>query len=222
MHKNSVIAFDVFGTLMDTAGIARALSAHTANAAAFAARWRDKQLEYTFRRALMGCYADFAECTHAALDWVCADFNCDIPPAARRVLMQQYHQLPAYADAAPCLSALQQRHYAFSNGAAAMVREILSAANLLDSFCDIVSVEEVRLFKPAPAVYAHFLQTAATPAADTCLISGNPFDIMGARAAGWQAVWVNRGGAVFDPWHEEAFQPTATIASLEELPPLFA
>lgn len=218
------LAFDVYGTLADTAGIARALSAHTEDPALFAARWRDKQLEYTFRRALMRRYAPFSECTADALDAVCADLNSDISPAARANILLEYRRLPAFADARPALEALPRDSvaYAFSNGEAAAVREVLGHAGLIDFFAGVVSVEDICLFKPAPEVYAHFLKIAGSEPNATWLISGNPFDIMGARAAGWNAAWVRRGKNVFGEWAEQDLRPTAVISSLGELPDLLA
>ena len=68
------IAFDVYGTLIDTAGIVAALQRHVGEkAVAFSDLWRAKQLEYSFRRGLMQNYRDFSICTGNALDFCCAD-----------------------------------------------------------------------------------------------------------------------------------------------------
>ena len=54
------LGFDVYGTLIDTAGVTEALKQYAGeNAAAFSSLWRDKQLEYSFRRALMQNYVPF-------------------------------------------------------------------------------------------------------------------------------------------------------------------
>ena len=212
-----VLAFDVYGTLLDPAKMAAALTAHVgADAALFAARWRDKQVEYAFRRALMRRYVSFAECTKNALDFVCTERRATMDTAARAALMREYGILPAFADAAAGLSALDSgRLFAFSNGGAAAVQSALTHNNLRHYFADIISVEDTRSYKPDPAVYAYFLTRVAAKADDTWLISGNPFDIIGAQAAGWRTVWLNRGAAVFDPW--EDFAPTVVVASLTEL-----
>ncbi|MGI9297439.1 MAG: haloacid dehalogenase type II [Gammaproteobacteria bacterium] len=219
-----VLAFDVYGTLIDTSGIARSLSARgISDAAAFAARWRDKQLEYTFRRALMRRYAPFSECTKTALDFVCAERAAELSDSDRKDLMAEYAVLPAFADAAPALSVLAEsdaRMFAFSNGEDAAVRRVLKHNRLAEYFADIVSVEDARSFKPDPQVYAHFLRRAGAAAEHTWLVSGNPFDIIGARESGWKTAWVNRGAALFDPWPQSS--PSAVVASLAELPQLIS
>ena len=92
---------------------------------------------------------------------------------------------------------------------------LLDHAGLAGYFDGVVSVHAVRSFKPNPGVYAHFLAAAGVTAADTWLVSGNPFDVIGARAAGWQAAWLRRDPAVpFDPWE---LTPTRVIETLAEL-----
>ena len=237
------LAFDVYGTLVDTAGIARALEETAgADSAAVAARWRDKQLEYSFRRALMRRYVSFAECTRQALDFVLAERNLSADESTRKALMKEYGRLPAFPDAEECLKELSAKsghhRFAFSNGGESAVREVLGNCELLSYFNDVVSVETTKLYKPAPEVYKYFIDRSeeslafsppivsetsdtgksSTDSRTVWLVSSNPFDIIGARAAGWQAAWINRGNVVFDKWPEKEFQPTVTLNSLKELP----
>ena len=63
------LAFDVYATLIDTHGVIVALEKHVgAKAHDFSRTWREKQLEYSFRRGLMQNYENFAVCTSNALD----------------------------------------------------------------------------------------------------------------------------------------------------------
>lgn len=79
----------------------------------------------------------------------------------------------------------------------------------------MVSVHDVHSFKPDPAVYWHFLGIAGTEANSAWLVSGNPFDVIGAVSAGMKAVWVRRSPeAVFDPL---GMEPTLTVEGLHEL-----
>ncbi|RMF46291.1 MAG: haloacid dehalogenase type II, partial [Deltaproteobacteria bacterium] len=50
----TTLAFDVYGTLIDTHGVLTALEKLVGDKAlAFSNSWRDKQLEYSFRKGLM-------------------------------------------------------------------------------------------------------------------------------------------------------------------------
>lgn len=215
----ATLAFDIYGTLVDTQGMTAALKPLAGEqTTTFAQTWRAKQLEYTFRRTLMDAYQNFDVCTAQALQYCCDVFDVDISDARQQTLLQAYLRLPAYPDALNALSQLQQRAiptYAFSNGTQASVSSILKHNDLDDFFTAIVSADTVKQFKPHPAVYRHFEQHSATPPEACWLISANAFDITGALAAGWQAIWLQRNkAAVFDSWE---YQPTAIIHSLDEL-----
>ena len=213
------LAFDIYGTLIDTRGVEAELSTIVGSAAAEVSRsWRDKQLEYAFRRGLMGRYQPFSVCTAQALDYALAFHQCPVTDQQRQRLLDSYRRLPAFADVAPALQQLRDaghQLWAFSNGQAAAVETLLASAGLSDAFDGVVSVDEIERFKPDPAVYAHFLQRTGAEVDTTWLLSSNPFDVLGARAAGWQAAWVQRSAAIpFDDWE---WSPTLTVARLDQL-----
>lgn len=213
------LAFDVYGTLIDPSDVTRQLRTTLGERAeGFYQSWRDKQLEYSFRRGLMGAYVDFAQCTREALAFVCAQTQAPFDAAAQQGLLDAWSHLPAFADSASGLLALQQRGirlYAFSNGSQAAVGALLEQAGLVDFFDEIVSVEAVRSFKPAPLVYQHLLSRTGSAAATTWLVSSNPFDVLGASHAGLRSAWVKRSEqAQFDPW---GIEPDLQVASLLQL-----
>jgi 2-haloacid dehalogenase len=213
------LAFDVYGTLIDTSGVIKALEHYAGDQArAFSVLWRDKQLEYSFRRGLMQNYQDFAVCTKNALDYACAFFRIEISQSEKDKLMAGYRTLPTFPDVTEALEMLASdgfNMFAFSNGRAADVAGLLKNADIERYFADVVSVDEIRSFKPDPAVYHHFLQRAKTTGNKAWLISGNPFDVIGAVSAGVRAAWVKRSeDMIFDPWEIE---PTISVTDLKEL-----
>ncbi len=213
------LAFDVYGTLIDTHGVMVALEPQVGpQAGAFSRVWRDKQLEYSFRRGLMRQYEPFSICTSQALDHTCALFGLHLSPEGRQGLLDAYQTLPAFPDAAEGLTQARKagfRLFAFSNGRADAVEALLVQAGLRDYFLEVVSVDEVQSFKPNPEVYAHFLRRAGTVGSEAWMISGNPFDVLGALGAGMRAAWVQRSPETpFDPWGVE---PTLTVRSLLDL-----
>lgn len=217
----TTLAFDVYGTLIDTHGVVSALEALVgARAADFSRAWRDKQLEYSFRRGLMGRYEDFARCTAQALDWTCASFQAPLDGAQRQALLASYRVLPAFPDAAEGLArarALGFRCFAFSNGRAEAVEALMVHAGLRDHLLDVVSVDEVQSFKPDPGVYAHFLRRAGALPGEAWLISGNPFDVIGALGAGLRGAWVQRSPQqVWDPWDLAATLTVPGLAGLAD------
>ena len=213
------LAFDVYGTLIDTHGVVAKLGELVdERATEFSSAWRDKQLEYSFRRGLMQNYENFAVCTRDALDYTCARFGVDFTSAEKQALLDIYRELPAFDDVQDALSDLAARGcrlYAFSNGSAEAVETLLSAAGIRERFLGVVSCDDIRSFKPNPAVYAHFLRKSQASGSEAWLISGNPFDVIGAISAGMRGAWVRRSAdAVFDPW---GIEPTVTVTSINEL-----
>ncbi len=219
MTKPATIAFDVYGTLINPLGIATKLADVVGDDAPQVAQlWRDKQIEYLFRRGLMDDYEDFPVCTRQAFEYTCERLQLAVSDADKEMLMAQYRQLPAYSDVPAALWKIHAagcRMYAFSNGSPDDLRALLAHAGL-DSVLDgIVSVHEVRSFKPDPRVYRHFLETTGSTAGQIWLVSGNAFDVIGAHACGWRTAWLKRDPAlVFDPW---GMQPTVTISEMRDL-----
>ncbi|MDH3454359.1 MAG: HAD-IA family hydrolase, partial [Desulfuromonadales bacterium] len=97
---SKTIAFDVYGTLIDTAGIVTALETLIGDRAVpFSDLWRTKQLEYSFRRGLMQNYRDFSVCTRNALDYCCEALQVGLSDTERGSLLEAYRHLPAFDDA---------------------------------------------------------------------------------------------------------------------------
>lgn len=213
------IGFDVYGTLIDTAGVTQALKQFAGERAVqFSNLWREKQLEYSFRRALMQNYVHFGFCTRYALDYTCTALDIEISAADKEELLAGYKVLPPFPDALEALPELQNAGFslfAFSNGKPEDVASLLETSGISSYFEDVISTDEIKSFKPNPAVYAHFLRRTGATGEQAWLISGNPFDVIGAVSAGMRAAWVRRSPqAIFDPWEIE---PTITIGSLSEL-----
>ncbi|TYB80112.1 haloacid dehalogenase type II [Bizionia gelidisalsuginis] len=214
------LAFDVYGTLINTDAVLTSLKERVGNTLAkpFMDTWRDKQLEYSFRRGLMDKYIDFSVCTDNALNYACKKFDVDLSSEQKAALLNDYKVLPAFNDVAQGLEALKNAGhllFAFSNGSKEAVTKLLTTANILHYFEDVVSVENVKMFKPSPIVYDYFLKTAKAKKSESWLISSNNFDVIGAKMFGMHSAWVQRTpDSIFDPWGVE---PTTVIHKLTDL-----
>jgi len=217
--RRGVVALDVYGTLVDPAGMALRLGASFGARAPVAAQlWREKQLEYTFRRALMRKYADFDVCTLQALRYVSASLSVTLDEAEEHALLEAYLHLPAFTDVRDGLAMLRRAGYrlvALTNGTLHSARSVLQNAGISEFLEDVLSVEPIATFKPDPAVYALLEKLSAVRAEPAWLVSGNPFDVIGAKAAGLRAAWLRRDPQrIFDPWE---FSPDLVVRNLEEL-----
>ncbi|NKQ10822.1 haloacid dehalogenase type II [Pseudomonas sp. SST3] len=215
----NALAFDVYGTLIDTQAVLGKLTKLFGEPAPAISRlWRQKQLEYSFRRGLMRDYRDFSVCTRDALVYACREHGHTLDQTTIEQLMLAYSELDAFPDVQASLQQLSGSGfalYAFSNGSQDAVDRLLQQAGIADAFTAVVSVEAVRSFKPAPEVYAHLSKVCEEPAERICLVSGNPFDVLGAAHAGMKTAWLRRDPSVqFDPW---GIEPDVTLESLNGL-----
>ncbi len=219
MNTKITLAFDIYGTLIDTHGVVGRLESLVGDVAGeFSASWRNKQLEYSFRRGLMGHYRDFSVCTREALLYCCERYRLNLSEDEIRGLLDFYGVLPAFADVGPALSAFNENRFAchaFSNGSRQAVQRLLEYAGLERLVASVVSVDDLKTFKPDPRVYRYFLEKTGSRREETWLVSSNPFDIIGAVHAGWKTAWIYRSeGNVYDPW---GMEPTVAVSDLREL-----
>jgi 2-haloacid dehalogenase len=207
--------FDAYGTLFDVHSVVEAARAVTSDPEGLSALWRQKQLEYTWLRSLMGRYEDFWAVTESALVFACRRVGLQPSAADRRHLMDAYLRLEAFPEARGALARLRDLPCAIlSNGAPAMLDAVVTHNDLGEHFRAVISVDEVRTFKPHPAVYALGPARLGLPRGAIAFASSNAWDVAGAKAFGFQVVWVNRQQAPLD---ELGVTPDLEVRNLGEL-----
>jgi len=199
--------FDAYGTLFDFAAAARGCRDVLGDSIdKLTALWRDKQLQYTWLRALQGRHADFWQVTSDALDFALETLAID-KPGLRDRLMNLYLTLDTFPEVPDVLTRLKQaglRTAILSNGSPKMLDAVLS-------------VEDVGVYKPHPKVYQLAVDRLQVPAAAIAFQSSNAWDAYAASAFGMQVVWCNRYGQRSE---RLPGAPDRTVKSLAELPAL--
>ncbi len=212
--------FDAYGTLFDVhSAIRRGGGALGEKADAVSALWRQKQLEYTWLRSLMGKHADFWQVTGDGLHYALAANGVE-DSALHAHLMNLYLSLDAYPDVADCLDRLRQggkKTAILSNGTPRMLQAALKSARLEDRLEFPLSIEDVGIYKPDRRVYQLAVARLAIEAQRICFVSTNAWDASGAANFGFRVAWLNRFGQQPERLPGEL---SAVIASLEELPGL--
>jgi 2-haloacid dehalogenase len=210
--------FDAYGTLFDVGSPVQKLAAEIGEkASGLAVLWRQKQLEYTWLRSLMGVHADFWHVTGDALDYSLEALRID-DPGLRDELMTLYLKLDAYPEAAEALKALRakgKRMAILSNGSPSMLDSAVRTAGLEKYFDMVLSVEDVGIYKPSRRVYRHAMQKLQIQDAPSiCFVSANSWDAQAAAQFGFQVVRLARSGGQDDRIPGKV---TARIESLSEL-----
>jgi 2-haloacid dehalogenase len=210
--------FDAYGTLFDVHSVVEVGREITDDPGALSAMWRQKQLEYTWLRSLMGRYEDFWDVTEAALRYAVRRLGLAASPAQLARLMDAYLSLACFPDVVGALERLAPRPRAIlSNGSPRMLQAAVTSSGLGRHLDHVLSVDAVRTYKPAPAVYALGPRALGIDAADLLFVSSNAWDVAGARAFGYRVAWCNRGRA---PEEELGLRADVVITALDQLPHL--
>ena len=209
------LVFDAYGTLFDVHSVAnRCESCWPGKGAALSALWRAKQLEYTWQRSLMQRYRPFSEVTREALAYACEALGLELSVAQMEALMGEYQMLSLYPDVKAAMGKLGRFKTAIlTNGSPDMIAPLVKQSGL--AFDAVLSVDAVKIFKPAPQVYELASTQLSLPASHIGFVSSNCWDAMGAKSFGFTVYWINRAGAPVD---RLGFKPDAILKSLGDLP----
>ncbi len=213
--------FDAYGTLFDVhAPVGRLASKIGESADSVSNVWRLKQLQYSWLRSLMGAHADFWQVTGEALDYT-LDFHGIHDKGLRKELMDLYMELDAYDDARTALTALKAAGFTtaiLSNGSPKMLNGAVTSADLASVLDEVISIEDVGIYKPDARVYQLAVdRTGVAAPSDICFVSANPWDAQAGAHFGFAVVRINRFGL---PDDNIPGQPDLLLDTLNALPAL--
>lgn len=215
MAKPKAFVFDAYGTLFDVHSVIEAGCTVTDNPQALSALWRQKQLEYTWLRALMGRYEDFWAITEDALRFSLKRLGIGAGEEAIRRLMEAYLSLATFPDVTAALTAMAPTPLGIlSNGSPRMLAAAVRSSGLEGRFVHVLSVDAARTYKPARAVYELGTGAFGLAAEDILFVSSNGWDVAGAKAFGYRTCWCNRLGA---PVESLGVTPDLEVSLLDEI-----
>jgi 2-haloacid dehalogenase len=203
------LVFDAYGTLYDVHSVVqRCETCYPGKGTQLSQLWRAKQLEYTWQRSLMQRYAPFSQVTREALEYSCAALGLPFDES----ILEEYVRLALFPEAKAALDRLPMKKAILSNGSPDLLEPLVRNSGLkLDA---VLSVDELKVYKPAPQVYALAVRRLGVQKEKIGFVSSNCWDALGAKSFGFHVYWVNRGGAPLD---RLGFQPDAVVKSLDEI-----
>ncbi len=217
--------FDAYGTLFDVNAAARIVAAEPGQAPLaalwpkLAQDWRAKQLEYSWLRTIADRHIDFWQITQDALDWA-IDAHGLHDNALRAKLLAVYKELPAYPEVPAMLKALKAKGKTIailSNGSPEMLQSAVISAGIGAYLDDVLSVEEIGLFKPHMRVYDLVGENFNVPQTEVLFASSNGWDAAGAAGYGFASVWVNRNGLPVDRLYASPHRILRDLSTVPEL-----
>ena len=204
-----LVAFDAYGTLFDVYSMGQ-LAEHLfpSHGQALALMWRDRQIEYT-RLVTMSDpdsggsrhYLPFWELTVRSLRYCCKRMQLPLGEGYEQRLMDQYAKLTGFPDSLDVLRSIKNKGLStaiLSNGSREMLSTVVTANGLTPYLDQVVSVEDVRLFKTAPQAYALLLSAFPVAKQEILFVSSNAWDALAAKWFGFNVFWVNRLGHPFE------------------------
>ncbi len=193
--KVRACVFDAYGTLLDFASAAERCRdglGHQTNQ--LITLWRDKQLQYTWLRALQGAHADFWQVTQDALEFSLEALGLDDAELCAR-LMDLYRTLDCFPEVPEVLTSLKSaglKTAILSNGTPDMLQASLTHCGIAHLIDPVLSAEEVGVYKTDRRVYQLAVDRLGVAAGDMAFMSSNAWDAHAAASFGMQVFWVNR------------------------------
>ena len=186
----TVCVFDAYGTLFDVNSAAAKCKEKLGDKwENFANAWRTTQLEYTWLRSLMKKYKNFWQITEDSLDHTMATFKID--KNMREELLNLYKELIPYPEVKECLDGLKSKKIKMailSNGTPNLLKRLVESNNIQNYFDDIMSVENVGVYKPDSKVYEMPIKKYACKPENICFLSSNTWDVSGGGVFGYNAI----------------------------------
>jgi 2-haloacid dehalogenase len=196
------VVFDAYGTLFDVHSVASlAEKLFPGNGEALSQLWRQKQLEYSWLRAMSGRYKPFWEITRDALRFSGERLGLALDTDREAGLMNQYASLSAFAENLQALRDLKDAGLPLgilTNGNRDMIDAAVQSAGMTGLFEHLLSSDTVRTFKTTDTIYDLAPNAFGCPAREILFVSSNCWDAIGSRWYGFTSFWINRGGFPLD------------------------
>ena len=188
------IVFDAYGTLYDIQSVAAITDrAFPGYGELITQIWRVKQLEYTWLRSLMRRYEDFSVITRNSLSYTLKILGLSYDDRLFEAIMEKYVHLDLYPDAKDTLVSLRgYKRAILSNGSTQMLTDLVRNTGLESILDATISIDSKRIFKPSPEAYSLIEPRLHVAPAEVLFVSSNPWDAVGAKAAGFTVAWIER------------------------------
>ena len=188
------LVFDVYGTLFDVYSVKeKCRELYGDKGKEISNIWRQKQLQYSFLRQLMGQYEPFSQITQDALKYTLTKLELPYEETKARILLEAYRNLQLHPETEEVLAQMQDKKIAvFSNGSRDMLEPLINNSKLSGKIDDIISVDDIKQYKPTPASYSYALKVLGVERHEVLFMSSNEWDIAGAKSFGFQTAWINR------------------------------
>ena len=195
------LVFDVNETLLDVAAL-DPLFERLLGQPETRQEWFMTLQENWLTATIVSDYKPFGELAKAAFMMVGRRRGIELTEDDQQELIERIMALPAHEDVAESLQLLQDRGFsltALTNSTLQAAQKQLDSARLTDYFDGIMSVDEIKQYKPAAGPYQMAAERLGIETREITMIAAHAWDISGAAAAGCRTAFVGRPGKVANP-----------------------
>lgn len=214
--KPELLVFDVNETLLDLSPLKVDFEDVFGNSAAMG-EWFARMLHGSLVANQLDDYRSFGVIGVEALLLVAEKHGVDLDEGTATEVVTRLAILPAHLDVIPALERLLDagfRTAALTNGSTKAANVQIENAGLHTFIQRVISVEEVKRFKPDPATYRHAAQVMDVHVSRSMLVAAHDWDVAGAMTAGAQAAFVKRPGSF---WSLPSPMPEVVGSDLREI-----
>ena len=194
-----VIVFDVIETLLDLRPLQEPFVRVFGDPAP-TGEWFARLLHGSLVATVTDTYEDFGTLGRRALDVVATRRDRVLSDEDREAILGAMGRLPPHPEVLGALDRLRLAGFplaTLTNSSGQMVRMQLEHAGLAGFFDPMLSVEEVRRYKPAPEPYRMAADRLGVEPSELRMVAAHDWDVWGATRAGCTAAFVARRGAQF-------------------------
>ncbi|MGI9385890.1 MAG: haloacid dehalogenase type II, partial [Methyloligellaceae bacterium] len=211
------IAFDYYGTIANKQGLGSLIEADfPGKGEAVAKLWFATCQRYCFQNGMMDRYVPWDELTKAALKFAAAEIGITPSPSLVDSWISADQSTPIYTEAASALKRLKKRHglFVLSMGSSWMIEQSQREAGISEYFDRVITTQPDQIYKPSKAAYEIGVREIGRSKQKIAFVSGNSFDVIGAKNFGFPTAWVRR---YEQPLDDLGLTPDAVVHDLSEL-----
>lgn len=200
-HRPVAIAFDVIETLFSLESLRPRLHALGLKADALEL-WFAQLLRDAFALAATDTYKPFKDVAAGALEVMLVNNGLRSDASRIDTVLQGFAALAPHPDVAGALTRIHDfgiRIVTLTNGSAKNTHTLLEKAGLAGVVEQVLSIEEIRAWKPRRQVYLHVAEALALRPEEIALVAAHAWDCHGAKQVGLLAGWVERQDKRFQP-----------------------
>ena len=216
MAKQSVIAFDLVGTLLDLSVLDAAFGEEFGNGR-IRREWFSEVQQLMFSITALGGYESFANITESALKIIEERHQKELSLAKKKHILEGLRELPAFPDVSAALERLQRdghRLIVLTNSGSSNAKQLIDSADLATFFAEVLSSESVKRLKPAPDAYQMAAKKSGVKAKDLLLVAAHSWDVAGAKEAACRTCFVQRPEQILN---DLTPKPDFVVADIGEL-----